>query len=127
MDDRALQADITELSPAQKPRHHLRVEGVSFRYAHFELASISFEAHSGEVVAIIGPNGSGKSTLLELVSGHLEPQTGKVTLDGADLHRLPPRPLARRVGLARQETILLFSFEVREFIRQGRHPHLGHS
>jgi iron complex transport system ATP-binding protein len=107
--------------------HHLRVEGISFRYPHFELASISFEAHSGEVVAIIGPNGSGKSTLLEIVSGHLGPLAGKVTLDGAELHRLPPRPLARRVGLARQETILLFSFEVREFIRQGRHPHLGHS
>jgi iron complex transport system ATP-binding protein len=107
--------------------HHLRVEGVSFRYPHFELASTSFAAQAGEVVAIIGPNGSGKSTLLEIVSGHLAPQAGTVTLDGADLHRLPPQPLARRVGLARQETILLFSFEVREFIRQGRHPHLGHS
>ena len=31
------------------------------------------------------------------------------------------------MGLARQETILLFSFEVREFVRQGRHPHLGNS
>jgi iron complex transport system ATP-binding protein len=127
MGDSTLQTDVTGSIPAQKPHHHLRVEGVSFRYAHFELASISFEAHSGNVVALIGPNGSGKSTLLEIVSGHLAPQAGKVTLDGADLHRLPPRPLARRVGLARQETILLFSFEVREFIRQGRHPHLGHS
>jgi iron complex transport system ATP-binding protein len=107
--------------------HLLRVEGVSFRYAHFELACTSFEARSGELVAIIGPNGSGKSTLLEMVSGHLSPQAGKVTLDGEDLHRLPPRSLARRVGLARQETILLFAFEVREFIRQGRHPHLGRS
>jgi len=110
-----------------EPHHHLRVDGVSFRYPHFELASTSFEARSGEVIAIIGPNGSGKSTLLEIVSGHLAPQHGTVTLDGADLHRLPPRPLARRVGLARQETILLFSFEVREFVRQGRHPHLGRS
>lgn len=110
-----------------EPHHHLRVDGVSFRYPHFELASTSFEARSGEVIAIIGPNGSGKSTLLEIISGHLAPQQGTVTLDGADLHRLPPRPLARLVGLARQETILLFSFEVREFVRQGRHPHLGRS
>jgi iron complex transport system ATP-binding protein len=127
MPEGALQTDTPALSSGQQSHHHLRVEGVSFHYPHFELASISFEAHSGEVVAIIGPNGSGKSTLLEIVSGHLGPQAGKVTLDGADLHRLPPRPLARRVGLARQETIMLFSFEVREFIRQGRHPHLGHS
>ena len=77
-------------------------------------------------MAIIGPNGSGKSTLLEIVSGHLEPQAGKVTLDGADLHRLHPAARSS-VGLARQETILLFSFEVREFVRQGRHPHLGRS
>jgi len=127
MAEGAFQTVSAELSPEQRLLHHLRVEGVSFRYAHFELASTSFEAHSGKVLAIIGPNGSGKSTLLEIASGHLEPQAGKVTLDGADLHRLAPRPLARRVGLARQETILLFSFEVREFIRQGRHPHLGGS
>ena len=127
MTENASQTDTPKLSPAQEPHHHLRVDEVSFRYPHFDLARISFEAHSGEVVAIIGPNGSGKSTLLEIVSGHLGPQAGKVTLDGANLHRLPPRPLARRVGLARQETILLFSFEVREFVRQGRHPHLGHS
>ncbi len=127
MNDQALKAATSESSRTGEAHHHLCVEGVSFRYAHFDLASISFEAHSGEVIAIIGPNGSGKSTLLEIVSGHLQPQSGKVLLDGEDLHRLPPRPLARRVGLARQETILLFSFEVREFVRQGRHPHLGSS
>jgi iron complex transport system ATP-binding protein len=126
MAEGALQADFSERSLEGQAHHHLQVEGVSFRYPHFELASVSFQAQSGDVVAIIGPNGSGKSTLLEVVSGHLRPRAGKVTLDGADLHRLAPRPLARRVGLARQETILLFSFEVREFIRQGRHAHLGH-
>ncbi len=125
MAEGAFQTDAAEVSPGREPRHYLRVEGVSFHYLHFDLAPVSFDAHSGDVVAIIGPNGSGKSTLLEVVSGHLKPQAGKVTLDGEDLHHLPPRPLARRVGLARQETILLFSFEVREFIRQGRHPHLG--
>jgi iron complex transport system ATP-binding protein len=100
---------------------------VTFRYPHFELAPASFQARPGELLAIIGPNGSGKSTLLEIVSGHLKPLGGRVHLDGADLHRLAPRRRAQRVGLARQETILLFSFEVREFVRQGRHPHLGRS
>jgi len=105
----------------------LSVEGVTFRYPHFELSPTTFEAQAGELVAIIGPNGCGKSTLLEIVSGHLKPLTGRVRLDGQDLHRFAPRERAKRVGLARQETILLFSFEVREFVRQGRHPHLGRS
>lgn len=105
----------------------LQVENVAFRYPHFELSPTSFEVRPGELVAIIGPNGSGKSTLLEIASGHLKPLAGCVRLDGVDLHRLPARVRAQQVGLARQETILLFSFEVREFVRQGRHPHLGRS
>jgi iron complex transport system ATP-binding protein len=102
----------------------LQVDGVTFCYPHFELAPTSFEAHAGVVLGIIGPNGSGKSTLLEIASGHLKPESGVVRLDGEDIHRLPPRARAQRVGLARQDAPLLFSFEVREFVRQGRHPHL---
>lgn len=113
--------------PTPNPAAPLRVDGVTFRFPHFELSPTTFEGRPGQVMAIIGPNGSGKSTLLEIVSGHLKPLAGRVWLDGDDLHRLPPRQRAQRVGLARQETILLFSFEVREFIRQGRHPHLGRS
>ena len=105
----------------------LRVEDVTYHYPHFELAATSFVAPVGELAAIIGPNGSGKSTLLEIVSGHLKPRAGGVWLDGLDLHHLPPRERARRVGLARQDAPLLFSFEVRDFVRQGRHPHLGRS
>ncbi|MBZ5545801.1 MAG: ABC transporter ATP-binding protein [Acidobacteriia bacterium] len=78
-------------------------------------------------MAIIGPNGSGKSTLLEIVSGHLKPLAGRVVLGGENIHGLSPRQRAQRIGLARQETILLFSFQVREFVRQGRHAHLGRS
>jgi iron complex transport system ATP-binding protein len=105
----------------------LVVESVTFRYPHFELAPVSFQARAGQLVAIIGPNGSGKSTLLEIVSGHLKPPAGRVLLDGRDIHSLRPLRRAQRVGLARQETILLFPFELREFVRQGRHPHLGRS
>ena len=103
----------------------LSVDRVTFRYTHFELRPAGFEARAGEVIAIIGPNGSGKSTLLELASGHLAPASGKVTLDGQDLHAMPAAARARMVGIARQDTPLLFSFTVREFIRQGRHPHVG--
>jgi iron complex transport system ATP-binding protein len=108
-------------------RAHLTVEGVTFHYSHFELAPASFEALSGELIAIVGPNGSGKSTLLDIASGLLKPLHGRVLLEGEDLHRLSPRRRAERVGFARQDTPLLFSFSVREFVRQGRHPHMGHN
>jgi len=103
----------------------LIVENVTFRYPEFELAPTSLEAKAGELVALIGPNGSGKSTLLEITSGHLRPRQGSVRLSGEDLHRLSSHARARRVGVARQETPLLFSSQVREFIRHGRHPYLN--
>lgn len=115
----------TESSPLQgSSLACLSVESVAFRYPDFTLEPTSFGGRTGELVAIIGPNGSGKSTLLEIVSGHLKPLAGRVLLDEEDLHRLRPRERARRVGLARQDTPLLFSFTVREYVRQGRHPHL---
>ncbi|MGD1103005.1 MAG: ABC transporter ATP-binding protein [Terriglobia bacterium] len=115
------------IPPTAHAAGELIADSVAFRFAQFALSPISLKARAGELMAIIGPNGSGKSTLLEILSGHLKPKSGGVFLDGQNLHGLSPRERARRVGLARQDTILLFSFEVQEFVRQGRHPHLGHS
>jgi iron complex transport system ATP-binding protein len=116
-----------EIPANRKPvaGHKLMVDAVTFRYPHFELGPASLDADAGELIAIIGPNGSGKSTLLELVSGYLTPERGAVRLGGESLHVMSPRCRARLVGLARQDTPLLFPFTVREFIRQGRHPHVG--
>ena len=44
--------------------------------------NVSFEVKKGEVFGIVGTNGSGKSTLLKMVSGILEPTTGKITTNG---------------------------------------------
>src|SRR5919199_2797266 len=55
----------------------------------------SFEVQKGELVGLIGPNGSGKTTLLNILSGHLPPDAGQVTLDGRSIVGLRPEALAR--------------------------------
>ncbi len=61
----------------------------------------------GEVVAVLGENGSGKSTLLQAVAGLLPPaaaRSARVTVDGADVTREPPR--GRRVAWLSQRPLL---------------------
>ena len=60
---------------------------MSYRILH-ALDHISFEVYPGEVVGIIGTNGSGKSTLLKIVSGVLQPTSGKVHADRSKIQLL---------------------------------------
>src|SRR5580698_3890996 len=46
------------------------------------LRDITFEVGKGEIVSLIGPNGCGKSTLLQIVSGILQPTTGRIVTRG---------------------------------------------
>jgi heme exporter protein A len=45
---------------------------------------LSFEAASGEALAVVGPNGSGKTSLLRLIAGLLAPAGGLIKLEGGD-------------------------------------------
>jgi putative ABC transport system ATP-binding protein len=59
---------------------------------------LTFRVSKGETVALLGASGSGKTTLLNLISGIDSPDSGKVALDGIDVHALaePERTLLRR-------------------------------
>lgn len=59
-------------------------EGTPFQITAIEDINISVEA--GELVGIIGHTGSGKSTLVQHLNGLLKPTSGKVLLDGRDIH-----------------------------------------
>lgn len=118
--------------PRGNPDVRLSVEQASYAYAPnpsqaplFTLEALSFQAKPGEIVAILGPNASGKSTLLKLVSGALEPLSGRVFLNGVPTHSLAPKVRAQRIALVQQESRLLFPSSVSEFVLQGRHAH-GH-
>ncbi|MBM7649837.1 ABC-type nitrate/sulfonate/bicarbonate transport system ATPase subunit [Bacillus ectoiniformans] len=64
----------------------LLIDRLSKSYGDIEvLNNISMKVQPGEFVAILGPSGSGKSTLFHLVGGLIDPDQGKVILDGYDI------------------------------------------
>lgn len=78
---------------------------------------------AGEVTAIVGANGCGKSTVLRALARLLAPQSGTVLLDGQDVHRLPTREVARRLGLLPQGPVAPDGLTVADLVRRGRSPH----
>ena len=57
----------------------LTVEGLTKYYGRrLGCADVAFDLYEGEILAIVGESGSGKSTLLQLLSGQLEPSTGRI-------------------------------------------------
>ena len=63
------------------------------------IKNISFDVNQGEVVALIGANGAGKTTTLHTVTGLLPAASGKITLDGKDLGKVPAHKIVS-MGMA---------------------------
>ncbi len=104
----------------------LQIEQVSFAYSNQPvLEGINLNVKSGAFLALIGPNGSGKTTLLRLMSKVLQPNRGRVLLEGRPLPELGARELARRIAVINSEQFFDFPFLVREVVAMGRFPHLG--
>ncbi len=69
---------------------YLKVDNVSFSYNNIPqktLEDININIPFGASVGIIGPSGSGKSTLIDLIMGLINPDKGKITVDGVDIHK----------------------------------------
>ena len=84
------------------------------------LDDVSFSVEKGEFVSIVGPSGSGKSTLLHILGGVDQPTSGKVIINGTDIHGLSEDKLAifrrRQIGLIYQFYNLLPVLNVDENI-----------
>jgi ABC-type branched-subunit amino acid transport system ATPase component len=88
------------------------------------VADVDLRADLGQIVAIIGPNGSGKTTLFNLISGLLQPDQGKIWLNGQRLDQLPAHKIAA-LGVARtfQNVQLFGNMSVIENVMLGRYRH----
>lgn len=82
------------------------------------LHGVDFTARPGEITCIVGPNGSGKTTLLRAMTGEIR-HTGRVSIDGEDLGRIPPARLAERRAVLPQAGSMAFPFTALEVVRLG--------
>ncbi len=84
---------------------------------------VDVQIPDGKITAIVGPNGCGKSTLLRALIRLLAPIDGAIALDGQDIHSIPTREVARRVGLLPQSPLAPAGITVKELVARGRTPH----
>lgn len=98
----------------------LVLDGLGYSYDPDQrlLADLSFDVEPGRTVAIVGETASGKSTLTTLLTRLVDPDAGRVLLDGVDLRDLARGELARHVALVPQ-TAFMFDDTVRGNVTLG--------
>ena len=89
----------------------LKAENLKKTYkAKSVINDISLAVKHGEIVGLLGPNGAGKTTCFYLILGLVSQNSGKVSIDGDDLTRLPIHGRARKgVGYLPQDPYLVES------------------
>jgi subfamily B ATP-binding cassette protein MsbA len=91
-----------------------KVEGsIDFEDVHFEyeenvpvLKGVSFHSDAGKTTALVGSSGSGKSTILSLVLNFIQPNKGRILIDGKDLQSVKLRDYRRHLGVVLQDNFL---------------------
>ena len=103
-------AEVQELPHAAAlpgVRQAIRFENVSMRYDREPvLRDVTLEIPAGIFCAILGPSGVGKSTMADLIVRYLDPDEGRITIDGRDIRELRLHDLRREVILLDQSPYL---------------------
>lgn len=113
--------DAPDAKPLVVTDGALRFEDVHFAYDPKRqiIKGISFEVPAGKTVAVVGPSGAGKSTLSRLIYRFYQPQSGRITIDGQDVHQVTQDSLRQNIGMVPQDTVL-FNDTLEYNIRYGR-------
>lgn len=97
----------------------IRAEHITRAFGNLKvLKGVNLEVKQGEILAITGPSGAGKSTLLHIIGTIDKPNSGRVVIDGVEVHTLPEATLAgfrnRKLGFVFQFHHLLPEFTALE-------------
>ncbi|MFI6638567.1 ABC transporter ATP-binding protein [Streptomyces sp. NPDC050504] len=122
--DRTDSTDSTDFVDSAASGTCLEARDITAGYgARPVVQGLSLAVESGRITALVGPNACGKSTLLKSVARLLPVAAGTVLLDGRDIHRLPTREVARRLGILPQTPVAPEGITVGDLVWRGRHPH----
>lgn len=86
----------------------IRAESANFTYPSSSepaLTDVSIAIRRGEIVALVGENGSGKSTLAKLLAGLYQPDSGRITWDGANVSEFDAASFSQQVAVIFQDFI----------------------
>lgn len=107
-----------------KPEHIFQAEQVVSGYDNKTIVhGVNILIPTNKISVIIGANGCGKSTLLKTLAKLIKPTSGEITLDGKQLNKIPPKQLARVLGLLPQSPIVPEGISVSDLVGRGRYPH----
>ncbi|AEI41687.1 ABC transporter ATP-binding protein [Paenibacillus mucilaginosus] len=107
-----------------KPTHLFQAEQTVAGYENKTVVQgVSLVIPSHKISVMIGANACGKSTLLKTLARLIKPTSGKITLDGKPIETIPPKQLARIVGLLPQSPIVPEGITVADLVGRGRFPH----
>jgi putrescine transport system ATP-binding protein len=82
-------ADKPWLDPEARPQ--IIVESVSKSFERMRAVdAVNLRIYKGEIFALVGGSGCGKTTLLRMLAGFVEPTSGRITIDDADMRNVPP-------------------------------------
>ncbi len=114
-------ADAPDARPLEHVRGQVEMRDVSFGYEKGKpiLKSLSFQARSGALIAIVGPTGAGKTTLINLLMRFYDRDAGSIAVDGQEVDEITRASLRRAYSLVLQDT-WLFSGTLYENIAYAR-------
>ena len=113
--------DAPDAVAPEKLQGHVVLDDVTFGYVPGKtiLKHISLYAKPGQKIAFVGSTGAGKTTITNLLNRFYDIESGKITIDGIDIHDIKRDALRKNIAMVLQDTHL-FSGTIMENIRYGR-------
>lgn len=120
MDIRPAIRDAEDAKVLDVKNASLAVENINFSYdgEHPVLKNVSLKVDAGQTVAVVGHSGSGKSTLINLIPRFYDPQAGRISIDGQDIHGVTLESLRKQVAYVSQD-VIIFDDTIKNNIRYG--------